>query len=59
MQFLQDRAVLEVDEPDLGDLSHVRERYGLRLSRADSSAVEPRRGWAEAADTPTRAPDGG
>jgi hypothetical protein len=57
MQFVEDRAVFEVDEPDLGDLSSVRERYGLRLSRADSFAVERRRGWTETPDTPPRAPD--
>jgi hypothetical protein len=57
MQFVPDRAVQDVDEPDVGDLSAVRERYGLRLSRADSFAVERRRGWTETADTPPRAPD--
>jgi hypothetical protein len=55
MQFVEDRAVFEVDEPDLGDLSSVRERYGLRLSRADSFAIERRRGWTETPDTPPRA----
>jgi hypothetical protein len=54
MQFVEDRAVFAVDEPDLGDLSTVRERYGLRLSRADSFAVERRRGWTETPDTPPR-----
>jgi hypothetical protein len=57
MQFVEDRAVFDVDEPDLGDLSSVRERYGLRLSRADSFAVERRRGWTETPDTPPRAAD--
>ena len=42
MQFVEDRAVQDGDEPDLGDLTEVRERYGLRLSRADSFAVERR-----------------
>ena len=56
MQFVEDRAVIEVDDPDLGDLSSVRERYGLRLSRADSFAIERRRGWTETSDTPSRAP---
>jgi hypothetical protein len=49
--------VFDVDEPDLGDLGPVRERFGLRLSRADSFAVERRRAWAETADTPSRADD--
>lgn len=57
MRFVEDRAVFEVDEPDLGDLSSVRERYGLRLSGADSFAIERRRGWTETPDTPPRAPD--
>ena len=51
------RRDMEVDEPDLGDLSPVRERFGLRLSRADSFAVERRRGWTETSDTPPRAAD--
>jgi hypothetical protein len=42
MQFVQDRAVQEVDELDLGDLSRVRERYG-RLTRAGSSRTPRRR----------------
>ena len=57
MRFVEDRAVFEVDEPDLGDLSSVRERYGLRLSGADSFAIERRRGWTETPDTSPRAPD--
>jgi hypothetical protein len=57
MQFVEDRAVFDVDEPDLGDLGPVRERFGLRLSRADSFAVERRRAWTETADTPPRADD--
>jgi hypothetical protein len=57
MQFLEDPSVWEIDEPDLGDLGPVRDRFGLRLSRADSFAVERRRGWTETADTPPRAED--
>jgi hypothetical protein len=57
MQFVEDRAVVDVDEPDLGDLGPVRERFGLRLSRADSFAVERRRAWTETADTPPRTDD--
>ena len=53
MRFVEDPAVIEVDEPDLGGLSSVPERYGLRLSRADSFAIERRRGWTE---TPPRGP---
>ena len=57
IQFVHDRTVFDVDEPDLGDLGPVRERFGLRLSRADSFAVERRRGWSETAETPPRAED--
>lgn len=56
VQFVEDRSVWEVDEPALGDLGPVRERFGLRLSRADAFAVERRRGWTESADTPPRQP---
>jgi hypothetical protein len=57
MQFLEDASVWEVDEPDVGDLDAVRGRFGLRMSRADSFAVERRRGWTETGDTPPRASD--
>lgn len=57
MQFVEDPGVFEIDEPDLGDLGPVRERFGLRLSRADSFAVERRRGWTETAETPPRSED--
>ena len=57
VEFVEDRSVWKVDEPDLGDLGPVRERYGLRLARADTFAVERRRGWTETADTPPRRPD--
>ena len=57
MEFVEDRSVWKVDEPDLGDLGPVRERYGLRLARADAFAVERRRGWTETSDTPPRQPD--
>ncbi|MGA9160422.1 MAG: hypothetical protein WB297_06100 [Actinomycetota bacterium] len=57
MQFVEDPGVFEIDEPDLGDLAAVRGRFGLRLSRADSFAVERRRGWTETADTPPRDED--
>jgi hypothetical protein len=57
MQFLEDASVWQVEEPDVGDLDAVRGRFGLRMSRADSFAVERRRGWTETADTPPRAAD--
>jgi hypothetical protein len=57
MRFVEDATVPEVDAPDLGELGPVFERFGLRMSRADSFAVERRRGWTETADTPSRATD--
>jgi hypothetical protein len=56
MQFVEDASVREVDTPDLGELGRVHERFGLRMSRADSFAVERRRGWTESVDTPPRDP---
>jgi hypothetical protein len=56
MQFVDDASVRDVDEPDLGDLVRVHERFGLRMSHADSFATERRRGWTETADTPPRDP---
>lgn len=57
VHFVEDRSVWEVSEPDLGDLGPVRERFGLRPSRANAFAVERRRGWTEAAGTPPRQPN--
>lgn len=56
IQFTQDASVRDADEPDLGDLGRVYERFELRMSRADSFAVERRRGWTQTADTPPRDP---
>jgi hypothetical protein len=56
MRFVDDGSIRAVDEPDLGDLKTVYGRFGLRMSEADSFAVERRRGWAETADTPPRDP---
>src|SRR5262245_19134723 len=56
IQFVEDPSVRDVDEPDLGDLGRVYERFGLRMSRADAFAVERRGGWSETADTPPRDP---
>jgi hypothetical protein len=58
MQFVEDASVRDVEEPDLGDLGRVYERFGLRPSRADAFAVERRRGWTETADTTHRAGKG-
>jgi len=52
-----ERRTWEVDDPPVGDLAHVRRRYGLAITRATTFAVERRRGWFESADTPARSPD--
>jgi len=54
MQFVEDASVRHVDEPDVGDLGTLYERYGLQMTAADSFAVERRRGWSETAGTPPR-----
>jgi hypothetical protein len=56
-RFVEDRSVWDVGEPDHGDVAMIRQRFGLRLARADAFAVERRRGWFESADTPPRSTD--
>ena len=56
MQFVTDRSVWEVGEPDEGDAAPCRERYGLGFVRNASYAVERRCGWQETADSPPRNP---
>src|SRR5262245_60641628 len=56
MQFMDDVSDRAGGPPGLGDLGAVYEHFGLRMSRADSFAVERRRGWTETADTPPRDP---
>jgi hypothetical protein len=57
VRFVEDRSVWDLPEPDHGDVRDIRARFGLRMSRADSFAVERRRGWVESARTPRRSPD--
>lgn len=57
MEFVEDASVRNVAEPDRGELGRVYERFGLRMSHADSFAVERRRGWTESAGTPPREPN--
>jgi len=57
VHFVEDPSVWQVSEPDHGDVGAIRGRFGLRVARADSFAVERRRGWVETADTPPRSPD--
>lgn len=57
VHFVEDRDVWDPGTPDEGDAGPVRVRSGLRFTRADTFAVERRRGWTETADTPPREPD--
>lgn len=44
-------------EPDHGEVSALRRRYGLAFNGAASYAVERRRGWTETDDSPSRDAD--
>jgi hypothetical protein len=57
LHFVDDTSVWPAEAPDEGDAAPCRERYGLAFSRADSFAVERRRGWTETPESPPRAPD--
>ena len=48
-EFVDDRDVWEVGDPDEGTAGPLRERWGMRWVRAASYAVERRTGWSEAA----------
>jgi hypothetical protein len=54
VHFVDDRAVWEVDDADVGDLAPCRARYGLRVTRPLAFASEHRRGWSETAELPPR-----
>jgi hypothetical protein len=56
VRFVDDRDRW-VAEPDEGDASPLRERYGLEVRRAATFSVERDRGWTETDDTPPRADD--
>jgi hypothetical protein len=52
IHFVEDSAVWEVAEPDVGDIAPCRSTFGVALTRASVFAVERRRGWTETADSP-------
>ena len=52
--FVDDPRVWEVGEPDEGDASPCRGKFGLAVTRPATFAVERRRGWTETAGTPPR-----
>jgi hypothetical protein len=55
--FVADTDVWEWEDPDVGDPSPCRQRYGLARTRPESFAVERRRGWTETPDAPPRRSD--
>jgi hypothetical protein len=55
--FVEDRGTQELGPPDEGDAEGLALRYGLALTRPATFAVERRRGWHEASETPARDPD--
>jgi hypothetical protein len=56
VRFVEDRDRW-IAEPDEGDASPLRARYGLEVRRAETFSVERDRGWTETEDTPPRADD--
>jgi hypothetical protein len=56
VRFVDDRERWIAD-PDEGEASALRARYGLEVRRAATFSVERDRGWTETEDTPPRADD--
>ena len=54
VHFVADRDVWQAGDPDDGDVTPLRRRFGLKLTRPVTFAVERRRGWVEASTTPPR-----
>jgi hypothetical protein len=57
LHFSDDLRRLDPGDPDAGDASRLRRRFGLAATPAETFAVERRTGWRETADTPARSPD--
>jgi hypothetical protein len=54
LHFVEDATVWEPSDPDGGDVAPLRKRFGIVVTRAESFAVERRRGWTETEDTQPR-----
>jgi hypothetical protein len=52
LHFVSDRDSWPLEDPDEGDATPLRARYGLAYTRPASFAVERRNGWVETDDTP-------
>jgi len=57
LHFVEDPSVWRPAVPDEGAVAPLRQRFGMEITRADSFAVERRRGWSETQDTPPRDPN--
>ena len=57
VDFVDVARVWEAGQPDEGDPTPLRKRFGLALTRPATFAVERRLGWVEAATTPPRGPN--
>jgi hypothetical protein len=53
--FVADAGRCDLGPPDAGDISGLRDRYGLAMTEAAAYPVERRRGWRETPDTQARA----
>jgi hypothetical protein len=51
-EFVDDRTVWDVGDPDEGDAAPLRRRYGMSLRRPVTYAVERRAGWTESPVSP-------
>ncbi|MFL5738166.1 MAG: hypothetical protein ACJ76P_12645 [Actinomycetota bacterium] len=56
LHFVDDAAVWEPSDREVGDVAKLRERFGMEITHGDSFAVDRRRGWEETDDTPPRDP---
>ncbi len=54
LHFVNDPAQSDAGDPDVGVLSPLLRRYGLRWTSPEQYAVERRRGWTESASSPPR-----
>jgi hypothetical protein len=54
VHFVDDRRVWELGDPDVGNATPCRKRFGMKVSAALAYPVEHRRGWHETDDSPPR-----
>jgi hypothetical protein len=54
VHFVDDRREWDLGEPDVGDASPCRRRFGMKVTAPLAFASEHRRGWFETEDSPPR-----